>query len=364
MERQLTELIHGLLEQGVEVTVVSRTCRLEPHLRLRWVRVPGPARPFVVAYPWFFVIGSLLTGRYRRGVLHTTGAIILNRAELSTVHYCHHATGARRLRRVSRRTLLHACNAWAARILSRAAEQIVYRPSRTAQLVGVSDDLTKDLAREFPKVSAQTIRNGVDSAKFRPDPDARAAVRRAHAIDEDELVAVFVGSEWVGKGLSLAVEAVQLVEGWRLLVVGDGDSVPYASVPEDVVLFVGLQEQPAPYYAAADAFVFPSAHEGDPLVVLEAAASGLPLLVGDFGGLDGLLVEGGNGWRLRRDPAVFAAKLQLLEDARLRHRLGAEARAAGARFSWTRVVDAYLSLYRELAWTHCERPALPSTRAK
>src|SRR3954451_15743574 len=91
MEVQLSQLIGGLLARGVDVTVISRTCDLEPHPSLRWMRVPGPARPFVLAFPWFFVVGSLLLRRHRRGIVHSTGAIVANRIDVCTVHLCHRA---------------------------------------------------------------------------------------------------------------------------------------------------------------------------------------------------------------------------------------------------------------------------------
>src|SRR6266508_3513144 len=95
MERMLSELIRRLLYQGRKVVLISRTCELPPHPALRWVLVPGPARPFALAYPRFFVVGTLITWRHRRGLVHTTGAIVRNRADLSTIHFCHHAARER-----------------------------------------------------------------------------------------------------------------------------------------------------------------------------------------------------------------------------------------------------------------------------
>ncbi len=122
MERQLRELVIGLLARGVSVTVVSRTLGLPPHERLRWRRVPGPGRPFVLAYPWFAAVASLMLLRRGAGVLHTTGAIVLNRADVCTVHYVHNGPGGR-IDRASRTTPLHRLNARVGRILSRAFER-------------------------------------------------------------------------------------------------------------------------------------------------------------------------------------------------------------------------------------------------
>lgn len=357
MERQLTELIRGLLAREVDVTVISRTCELEQHPRLCWVRVPGPARPFVLAYPWFFLVGSLLARRHSRGVLHTTGAIVFNRADVSTVHLCHHSRSARALRRASRATPLHLLNARASGLLARAAERLVYRRTRTTALVSVSEDVAKEVVRHFPGTAVHTIPNGVDPERFRPNRAARDAVRAELGLRDDTLVAVFVGGEWREKGLPVAIEAVQQATGWALLVVGPGDPTPYGS---SGVHFAGRQERPEPYYAASDAFIFPSAHEGAPLVVLEAAASGLPLLVSDVGGTDELVVDGRTGWRLERDPDSFADKLRRLDDPSLRAELGAAARRVAAQRGWEPVVDSYVALYRAASTRSTRRSVRPA----
>src|SRR5947208_9461789 len=89
MERVLAELIAGLAKLGHRVTVISRTCVLPPADGLTFHRVRGPARPFLLAYPWFMLVGSLLLRRRRRGIVHVTGAIVLNRVDVIAVHYCH-----------------------------------------------------------------------------------------------------------------------------------------------------------------------------------------------------------------------------------------------------------------------------------
>src|ERR1700744_3115811 len=86
MEMQLPQLISGLLRRDYAVTVVSSRFDLPAHPKLRWVRVPGPVRPFTFAYPWFLVVATLLARLRGRGLVHSTGAMTLSRAALSTVH--------------------------------------------------------------------------------------------------------------------------------------------------------------------------------------------------------------------------------------------------------------------------------------
>ena len=92
-------------------------------------------------------------------------------------------------------------------------------------------------------------------------------------------MALFVGGEWKGKGLGYALEAIGAAPDWHLIVVGRGDVPRYRRRAEVVapgrVSFVGEQQDTTPYYAAADAFILPSAYEAFPISLLEAASSGL-----------------------------------------------------------------------------------------
>src|SRR5271168_4824924 len=89
MERQLTELILGLRRLGHHVTVIARTCELPSGSGVAFHRVRAPGRPFLLAYPWFMLAGSLAVRRWRSGVVQVTGAIVLNRVDVVAVHSCH-----------------------------------------------------------------------------------------------------------------------------------------------------------------------------------------------------------------------------------------------------------------------------------
>ncbi len=366
MERQLGELCTGLLGRGYSVTVIASRCALAPHPRLRVVRVRVPRRPFSLAYPAFFLLGSLAVARRRDGLLHTTGAIVANRADVATVHFCHAghraAGGAPQSARPGR---LHRLNGAAAAWMSRAAERFCLAPRRTRRLVAVSAGVARELARLGPAPGARrrpvrreepaVIANGVDRARFAPDPDARAAVRAELGIGAGELVAVFVGGDWERKGLRFAIEGVAAAGGWRLLVVGEGDEARHRTLADrcgagDRVLFAGATPAPERCYACADAFLLPSAYEAFPLVALEAAATGLPLLAARVSGVEELLEDGRNGWFVPRDGAAIGARLRELgADPALRAELGGAARRSTERYGWEAVVAAYVKLYESLA---------------
>jgi len=353
MDRQLTELAGGLLNGGHHVTVISRRCELRRHPALRWVRVVGPARPFPLAYIWFFIFGTWQVWRHRAGLLHTTGAIVFNRADVCTIHHCHHGARGKAELASRARSIARRLNRRLSASLARLAEKAIYRPSTVRRFVAVSEGVAREMRQHFPDIASAVtvIPNAVDQNVFRPDPLARLEVRGAHGLSESDLVVLFVGGDWDWKGLRLAIQAVAALEACHLLVVGSGDVERYRNVArtlqcEDRIHFAGLRADAARYYAAADVFLLPSAYETFSLVTYEAAASGLPLLVTRVSGVEEILTDGENGWFIERDPDVIIRRLEALQSyPKMRLRMGERSRQAVAQYSWPNVVCDYVSLY-------------------
>ena len=366
MESQLQALIGGLLDRGLPVTVVSRTLRMPAHHLLHWRRIPGPARPFAVAYPWFALIASLALTRERRGLLHTTGAIVFNRADVCTIHYLHNGR-AGSLKRAQHATFPYRLNAAIAAGMSRLAERVVYStPALSQALVAVSQPLAEELRQGFPAraEAIRVIENGVDTERFRPDKEARGDVRHELGIGGRSLLAVFVGSEWHRKGVEIAIEALVVAPSWRLVVVGRGDTQEASRTAERLGVGTRLHlvpESTAPerYYAAADAFVLPSAYESFSIAAFEAAASGLPVVATDVGAI-GEIVNAGGGVFIDRSADSLGEALREIEASRESAAAMCErARFVAERFSWEAVVQSYLDLYRE--GEHTVRSLSPQT---
>ncbi|MGP0053816.1 MAG: glycosyltransferase family 4 protein [Solirubrobacteraceae bacterium] len=360
MERHAERLIEHLLDAGRPVTVVARTCRMSPREGLRFRRIRTPARPFAIAYPAFFAVASVLL-RHRRGaVLHTTGAIVANPVDVSTVHYCHYAAAERvNVSRASGDGLLYWLNARFARVSARAGERWCYRPQRTRILCAVSKGVADELCEGFPAMAAaiRSIPNGVDSNTFRPDPQARRAVRGELGLDEATPLALFVGGDWERKGLAFAVRALAAAPAWHLAVAGAGETEPLLRLArlggtEQRLRFLGRMHDMPRIYAAADAFVLPTTYEAFPLVSLEAAATGLPLLITRVNGVDEVLDDGRNGWFIEREAEDIARRLnELGSDPERARTMAAAARAAIKDYSWQAMANRYLSVYAELVAT-------------
>ena len=356
MERMLYELISRLVAAGVEVTVVAWSCDLPASVPVRFKRVRGPTRPFVIAYPWFALAASAILSRHRRGVVHATGAIVVNRVDVIAVHLCHAAIARQRgLVRASREHPVYRLHARVAARMSLIAERWSYRPARARAFVAVSDGIAGELTELYPRIAEQvvTIPNGVDLTEFHPRETAAATDRAGAGLPVGVPVALFVGSEWKRKGLAIAIEALAGAEPWHLAVVGEGDERAFGERAaqhgvKERVHFLGRRTNVAELYRQCDAFLFPSAYEAASLAMYEAAASGLPLLIPRLSGASDLLEDGVSGYFIERDAANVRARLRELTDERLRDRLGAAARAAAEPYSWAETMARHLQLYREL----------------
>lgn len=355
MERQLTDLVIGLRRLGHDVTVIARTCVLPDGAGVSFHRVPGPGRPFLLAYPWFMVAGSLAVRRWRRGLVQATGAIVLNEVDVIAVHYVQQVGTAT----PSRQTVLYRAHMIFAGVLRRFGERLCFARSRSSTFVCVSEGVAQEMRDCFPRLADRvtTIHNGIDTEAFAPgarEQEARAWRSRL-AIAEDRLVAAFVGSEWGRKGLEQVIRAVALTRDWYLVVAGGGDRPHYEALAESLgvgerIRWLDVVHDVPLVYALADAFVMASSYETFSLVTFEAAASGLPVLATPVNGVRELIQDGENGFLISAEPELIAERLERLgADPALRSRLGRAARESSLAFGRERMIAEHRSLYEQLA---------------
>jgi UDP-glucose:(heptosyl)LPS alpha-1,3-glucosyltransferase len=354
MERQLTDLIVGLRELGHAVTVIARTCELPAGTDVEFHRVRGPSRPFVLAYPWFLLAGSLAVWRWRRGIVQATGAIVFDRVDAIAIHYCHQVG----ISTASRQTPLFRAHIKLVAILKRLGERLCFARNRKARYVCVSEGVADEMRTYFPALAERTlaIHNGVDTAQFAPGRHAQRALelRRALGVGEGRLVLAFVGGEWERKGLRAVIESLSRAPEWDLLVVGEGEQPRYRELARSLdvgnsVHWLGVTREVEVVYALADAFVLPSDYETFSLVTFEAAASGLPILATPVNGVRELIVDGESGFLIAPSADAIAERLsRLAADPALRARLAAAARSSALAFGTQRMVTRHHELYARL----------------
>jgi glycosyltransferase involved in cell wall biosynthesis len=200
------------------------------------------------------------------------------------------------------------------------------------------------------------VPNGVDVELFRPQ--SRDDVRSDLGLPSTPIV-VAVGRLNAEKGFHYAIESLARVPAAMLVVVGEGEQrseleqLAVGLGLGDRVVFVGPQppELVARYLAAADVFVFPTERdEAAPVVLIEAMASGTPVIASRIGGIPDALGESGDCGLLvapRDVDGLASAMSTLLGDTALRDRLARSARhRVEAEFTVERMVERTVNVYR------------------
>ena len=138
----------------------------------------------------------------------------------------------------------------------------------------------------------------------------------------------------------------------RLRLVGDGDlradmeSLAREKGIDDTVEFCGMQSNVYPYLHEADIFTLPSIYEGNPMTIIEAMGTGLPIVASRVGGIPDMLSDGESGLLVEPEPQSICDGLtRVVEDKSLRQRLGETARKQSQTFSAEHMARDYIACY-------------------
>jgi glycosyltransferase involved in cell wall biosynthesis len=234
---------------------------------------------------------------------------------------------------------------------------------RSCLLTGCSPELVERVrSLGFPAERSRVIPYGVDTRAFSPAPDRRGIWRQRLGVPESAPLLLGVGRMATKKGFQVLMEILpDLLAGHpdlRVVLAGGGDLLDRfreAAHPfPDRVFFPGpvLRDTLPDLYRAADAFVLPAVHDvkgnvdGLPNVILEAMASGLPVVASGISGIPLAVEDGRTGLLVpEKDPeALFAALRRLLADPAGAREMGERGRRrTEAELTW----DAVAARYRE-----------------
>jgi glycosyltransferase involved in cell wall biosynthesis len=247
--------------------------------------------------------------------------------------------------------------------------------ARAGAVTACSQDLAeRAIAIGAPDDRIEVVPYGVDLARFKPAPELRGQLRASLAMPAGAPLIVAAGRLVRKKGFEYLIDALPLLERQdaRLAVAGEGDlagelrSRAAAARVADRVHFLGNLPQDAVgrWFAAADVAAVPSVRDdsgnvdGLPNTVLEALASGTPVVATRAGGIASVIEDGRTGTLVpERDPAALAAVIDtLLRDPARAAAIGAAARKAAGRFGWAAAAERFESAYdRALAFNSLTR---------
>lgn len=213
------------------------------------------------------------------------------------------------------------------------------------------------------KVLANGSSNGIDTDFFASAQiDERQKTELSQQLDicTGDFVFVFVGRLVGDKGINELISAFANLElktlNLKLLLVGSlesnldplrSDTLKEIKINPNIIS-VGFQKDVRPYFAIADALVFPSYREGFPNVVMQAGAMGLPSIVSDINGCNEIIVEGRNGMIIpaKNSEALCQAMLKLVYDKDYYNKLKMNARKMiidryEQKVVWQALLDEY-----------------------
>jgi len=235
-------------------------------------------------------------------------------------------------------------------------EHALYRFTRGSTVIAISQRVSRDLIRFYHcRRPVQVIYHGVDLQLFSPENRQRwrTGMRLKYALSEAEMVFLFVGD--MRKGARRAIAALARLPEGHLLFVSRTPQDPYQRFAEDAgvgerVRFLGTTNQVEHAYAAADAFLHPTPYDAFGMVVSEAMACGLPVVVSQEAGASELIQHGINGMLLRdlTSEIELAQHMRYLcEDRARASRIGEAARKRVETLSWNVIAEQTMQVYEE-----------------
>ncbi len=227
--------------------------------------------------------------------------------------------------------------------------------SRASVVTAISKEHQRLAHRTMPDLEIQMIPNGVDTSTFRPADEPRQG---------PEVNILCVGRLIERKGQHHLLRAFANLRAQcncpiTLTLVGTGDAEDLLHClandlgVADAVTFTGFvprSDMPA-VYRQADIFVLPSQNEGMSIALLEAMASGLPVVVTNTGGTAELVQDAVNGYVVpwAEAPLLTKALAALVGNEQLRWTMGKQSRRAAKHFAWSALTQRYLALCAQIA---------------
>lgn len=351
------EVAWEAIRRGYHVTLLSSSVapELQQHSQVTWVFIPVKWYPIQLLREIAFSIQSgwwLYKHRKEFDLIKVNGAITWARGDVNAVHFVHSSWLRSPVNRSEQHRSLRSIYQWFYTTLNAYWEKQAF--SQAKIVVAVSEKVAKELIESgVPPECIRVILNGIDLQEFAPGVVDRQKLDLA----ENLPLALFAGDiRTARKNLDTVLHALVQVPELHLLVVGTIAGSPYPKLAESLNLakrvhFLGFRQDVPDLMKAADFLVFPSRYEPFGLVVLEAMATGLPVVTAATTGASELVTP--ECGVVLPDPddiqALAEAMSRLVKcDRQQRHQMGEAARAIAAHHSWDNMASNYVDLFEEL----------------
>ncbi|MCX6718063.1 MAG: glycosyltransferase family 4 protein [Candidatus Staskawiczbacteria bacterium] len=224
------------------------------------------------------------------------------------------------------------------------------------KIIALTEDMKKNIQKTCKK-EVVVIPNGISLENF--EGLSKEESRRKLEIGPDEKIVFFAGGLHAVKGLEYLITAFKIIKEKmpeaRLILAGEGterrklERLARRNDLKEQVSFIGnVPNNKIPgYMISSDIFALPSLSEGLPIVILEAMASGLPIVASRVRGIPEILKDKENGFLVEpKNPVKLAEKiLCLLSDSELRKQISLKNKEAVKKYSLDSITEELLKIY-------------------
>jgi len=351
------EIVWEAIRRGHHVTLLASRVdpELQQHSQVNWVSISVKDLPTYLLREIVFSWRSadwLRKHRQEFDLIQVYGAITSAPGDVNTVQFVHSGwlQSPAHISRIRRD--YYGAYQWLYTVWNARLEKNAFRQAKV--VVAVSEKIKKELLDlGIPNDSIRVILNGVDLQEFFPG----SADRKELGLPEGVSLALFAGDIRSNrKNLDTVLHALVQVPNLHLAVLGNTTGSPYPELAEKLELstrvhFLGFRRDVAQIMKAVDLFVFPSRYEACTLVLLEALASGLPVITAaTAGGAEIVTPDCGVVLPDSEDVKGLAEALTRLQsNPDQRHQMAGTARAVAEQHSWVSKAQNYVDLLEELS---------------
>ncbi|NTW07293.1 MAG: glycosyltransferase family 4 protein [Syntrophaceae bacterium] len=326
-------------------------------------KVPIISFPKFLTTPSFAYFTGCRIKRNNFSIVHSHERIF--GADIFTLHGIPHRYWVRHIRR-KQMSLYDLATAW-------VEKKLVYE-GNCKKFIAVSS-LTKDIFLQEYKIDpdlVDIIHPGVDLNEYvRQDKTSvRHSIRRELGINNVDPVILFASMNFEIKGLDNIMFSLAKLKAqnrkFKLIVAGKGNIKKYTQLAQEAkiiedVIFTGPvnKEKLIKMYLAGDLYIMLSKFDTFGMVVLEAMAAGLPVIISSNVGAKDLVREGENGFVINdtTDSDYIAAKITLLCDENIRRPLAEKACQTATQNTWDQVASRYKEIYMSIIANRKRNPA-------
>lgn len=350
------EVVWEALRQGHHVTLVASEISpdLAYHAHITWVEISVQGIPTALLSNLVFSAKSaawLQRNRAKFDLVNTNGAITSAASEVNSVHFVHGAWLRSPAHTSRANPNLYGLYQWLYSALNAHWEKKAL--NRSQIVIAVSEKVRQEILEiGIPDTQIRVIYNGVDPDEFTIDQGDRRTI----GLPEHVPIAFFVGDiRTPRKNLDTVLKALQQTPNLHLAIAGKTDGSPYPQLAKDLgvsdrVHFLGFRKDIVKIMQSVDLFVFPSRYEPFALVLLEAMATGLPVITtSNVGGA--ALVTPECGIVLpdcENSVDLSAAFIDLSSNPDKCYQMGQASRSIAENYTWKKMARSYVQLFEEV----------------